>query len=125
MSSFLTSLLTTESGIVVGKEPASKEAAQGVLQSFLLSFASRAASRERLHVFTTNYDRLIEHGSDFAGLRIIDRFVGALNPVFRASRVEVEFQADRVKTRLRLWLAQYRCVSEPCGGSLLRSAGRT
>jgi hypothetical protein len=63
---------------------------QGALQSFLLSFASRAASRERLHVFTTNYDRLIEHGCDFAGLRIIDRFVGALNPVFRASRVEVD-----------------------------------
>jgi hypothetical protein len=55
-----------------------------------LSFASRAASRERLHVFTSNYDRLIEHGSDLAGLRIIDRFVGALNPVFRSSRVEVD-----------------------------------
>src|SRR5690606_29248015 len=72
MSGFLTSLLKTESGIVVGKDPTSKDAAQGALQSFLLSFASRAASRERLHVFTTNYDRLIEHGCDFAGLRIID-----------------------------------------------------
>jgi hypothetical protein len=75
------------SGIVAGKDPASTDAAQGALQSFLLSFASRAASRERLHVFTTNYDRLIEHGCDFAGLRIIDRFVGALNPVFRASKL--------------------------------------
>jgi len=56
----------------------------------LLSFASRAASRERLHVFTSNYDRLIERGCDLAGLRIIDRFVGALNPVFRASRVEID-----------------------------------
>ncbi|HQS18407.1 SIR2 family protein [Reyranella sp.] len=90
MSGFLTSLLKTESGIVAGKDPTSKDAAQSVLQSFLLSFASRAASRERLHVFTTNYDRLIEHGCDFAGLRIIDRFVGALNPIFRASRVEVD-----------------------------------
>ena len=90
MSGFLTSLLKTENGIVVGKDSASKNAAQGALQSFLLSFASRAASRERLHVFTTNYDRLIEHGCDFAGLRIIDRFVGALSPVFRASRVEVD-----------------------------------
>jgi hypothetical protein len=43
-----------------------------------------------LHVFTINYDRLIEHGCDLAGLRIIDRFVGALNPIFRASRVEVD-----------------------------------
>ncbi|PAQ06727.1 SIR2 family protein [Mesorhizobium temperatum] len=90
MSSFLASLLKTETDIAVGKDLAAKNAAQGVLQSFLLSFASRAASRERLHIFTTNYDRLIEHGSDFAGLRIIDRFVGALNPVFRASRVEVD-----------------------------------
>lgn len=90
MSGFLTSLLKTESGIAAGKDATAKDTAQGVLQSFLLSFASRAASRERLHVFTTNYDRLVEHGCDFAGLRIIDRFVGALNPVFRASRVEVD-----------------------------------
>lgn len=62
----------------------------------LLCFAWRddergaAVAVERLHASTTNYDRLIEHGCDFAGLRIIDRFVGALNPVFRASRVEVD-----------------------------------
>ena len=90
MSAFLVSLLKTERGIAAGHDHASREAAQGALQSFLLSFASRAASRERLHIFTTNYDRLIEHGCDSAGLRIIDRFVGALNPVFRASRVEVD-----------------------------------
>jgi hypothetical protein len=57
MSGFLTSLLKTESGIVLGKDPASKDAALGALQSFLLGFASRSASRERRHVFTTNYDR--------------------------------------------------------------------
>lgn len=90
LSTFLASLLKTESGIVIGKDRVSRQKAQAVLQSFLLSFASRAASRERLHVFTTNYDRLIEHGCDLAGLRIIDRFVGALNPIFRASRVEVD-----------------------------------
>lgn len=90
LSGFLSSLLKTERGILTGKDPSSRETAQGALQSFLLSFASRAASRERLHVFTTNYERLIEHGSDLAGLRIIDRFVGALNPIFRASRVEVD-----------------------------------
>src|SRR4029077_18383624 len=76
--------------IAVGKDQSSRETAEAKLQSFLLSFASRAASRERLHVFTTNYERLIEHGCDLAGLRIIDRFVGALNPIFRASRVEVD-----------------------------------
>lgn len=58
--------------------------------SFLLSFASRAASRERLNLFTTNYDRLIEHGCDRAGLHIMDRFVGHLRPVFRASRLSLD-----------------------------------
>lgn len=90
LGSFLRSLLETESGISKGKNPEHRERAEIVLQSFLLSFASRAASRERLHVFTSNYDRLIEHGCDLAGLRIIDRFVGALNPVFRSSRAEVD-----------------------------------
>ena len=33
---------------------------------------------------------MIEHGCDLAGLRIIDRFVGALNPIFRSMRVEVD-----------------------------------
>jgi hypothetical protein len=90
LSAFLASLLKTESGIAMGKDESFREKAKAVLQSFLLSFASRAASRERLHVFTSNYDRLIEHGCDLAGLRTIDRFVGALNPVFRSSRVEVD-----------------------------------
>jgi hypothetical protein len=90
VSAFLSSLLESESGILMGKNEEARERAEGTLQSFLLSFASRAASRERLHVFTTNYDRLIERGCDLAGLRTIDRFVGALNPVFRASRVEVD-----------------------------------
>ena len=90
MSVFLASLLKTESGLKTAKDNPSREAGQAVVQSFLLSFASRAASRERLHLFTTNYDRLIEHGCDLAGLRTIDRFVGALNPIFRASRVEVD-----------------------------------
>lgn len=86
---FLESLLKTEAGLI-GGDPAKRVVAEGAVQSFLLSFASRAASRERLHVFTTNYDRLIEHGCDLAGLRIIDRFVGALTPVFRSARVEVD-----------------------------------
>jgi hypothetical protein len=86
---FLKSLLESERGIAeaTGEEA---ERAMRVLQSFLLSFASRAPSRERLHVFSTNYDRLIEFGCDAAGLRTLDRFVGALNPVFRASRLDVD-----------------------------------
>jgi len=90
LKAFLNSLLATESGIATGKDEALRKNAESALQSFLLSFASRAASRERLHVFTSNYDRLVEHGCDLAGLRIIDRFVGALTPVFRSSRVEVD-----------------------------------
>jgi len=89
LSEFLKSILATEAGLKAAA-PEKRDKAQAALQSFLLSFASRAASRERLHLFTTNYDRLIEHGCDLAGLRTVDRFVGALNPVFRASRVEVD-----------------------------------
>ena len=90
LSAFLASLLKTESAIATGVDNPSKLKAQAALQSFLLSFASRAASRERLHIFTTNYDRLIEYGCDLTGLRSIDRFIGVLNPLFRASRLEID-----------------------------------
>ena len=55
-----------------------------------MSFASRTGTRDRLQVFTTNYDRCIEAGADLAGLRLIDRFVGTLAPVFRASRLDID-----------------------------------
>ncbi|HSX56481.1 MAG TPA: hypothetical protein VLG14_14345, partial [Sphingomonas sp.] len=87
IETFLYSLLATERGIA----DADSAPASAMLQSFLLSFASRAASRERLHVFTTNYDRLIECGCDDAGLRIIDRFVGTLRPLFRNTRIELDY----------------------------------
>lgn len=90
MSAFLASLLATEQGIKTGASTAQREEAAAAVQSFILSFASRAASRDRLHVFTTNYDRLIEYACDLAGIRALDRFVGALNPIFRSSRVEVD-----------------------------------
>lgn len=87
---FLQAVLTMEQGIA---EAGDEEwiAAVSVLQSFILSFASRSSSRERLHIFTTNYDRLIEYGCDLAGLRTIDRFVGALEPVFRSSRLDIDY----------------------------------
>jgi hypothetical protein len=87
---FLQSLLDTERGIAYVTDDGKRLGMERALQSFLLSFASRAASRERLHIFTTNYDRLIEHGCDLAGLRVIDRFAGALSPVFRSTRVEID-----------------------------------
>ena len=61
-----------------------------MLVGFLLGFASRPPSRERLNVFTTNYDRLIEFGCDRGGLRVLDRFVGSIEPTFRASRLDVD-----------------------------------
>ena len=90
LKTFLASLLEMERGIAACHASPGAKPAEAALQSFLLSFASRAASRERLHIFTTNYDRLIEHGCDLTGLRTIDRFVGSLNPVFRASRIEID-----------------------------------
>lgn len=62
-----------------------------IMTSFLMTFANRTATRDRLHIFTTNYDRLIEHGADLIGLRLLDRFVGALNPFFRSSRLDVDY----------------------------------
>ena len=67
-----------------------RDKAFNYLVSFLMSFASRSGTRERLHIFTTNYDRYIEAGADTAGLRMIDRFVGTLAPVFRASRLDID-----------------------------------
>src|SRR5690606_38309755 len=43
-------------------------AALSILKSFLISFSSRTATRERTNIFTTNYDRFIELGLDSAGI---------------------------------------------------------
>jgi hypothetical protein len=90
LKGFLNAVLKMEEGIINAQDEHWKDTVS-ILQSFLLSFASRSSSRERLHVFTTNYDRLIEYGCDLAGLRTIDRFVGALEPVFRSSRLDVDY----------------------------------
>jgi len=58
------------------------------LVSFLMSFSSRTATRDRLHIFTTNYDRIIETGAEIAGLRLIDRFVGTIAPIFREAAIK-------------------------------------
>lgn len=90
LRTFLHSIQNTEKEIQRGFEGDGGDKAGNILVSFLLSFASRAASRDRLNLFTTNYDRLIEYGCDRAGLRPIDRFVGHLTPVFRASRLPID-----------------------------------
>lgn len=58
---------------------------------FLLSFASRTGTRDRLNIFSTNYDRVIESVADIAGLRLMDRFVGSLSPIFRSSRLDLDY----------------------------------
>ncbi len=67
-----------------------RDVAFNYLVSFLMSFAARSGTRDRLHLFTTNYDRVIEAGADSAGLHLLDRFVGALSPVFRSSRLALD-----------------------------------
>lgn len=89
MADFTNNISVIESSIV-GAEPKKREAAFNKLVLFLMSFASRTGTRDRLNIFTTNYDRLIEAGADVAGLRLIDRFVGALSPVFRSTRMDVD-----------------------------------
>jgi SIR2-like domain len=74
--------------IVIAEDDA--QSVEQMLVGFLLGFASRPPSRERLNVFTTNYDRLIEFGCDRGGLRVLDRFVGSIEPAFRASRLDVD-----------------------------------
>jgi len=87
LKKFMDSIFDAERSI---KEAENRVAGENLLVSFLLSFASRTAARERLNLFTTNYDRLIEYGCDLAGLHVIDRFVGALSPVFRATRLNID-----------------------------------
>lgn len=89
MESFSASLLEGERNLI-SADPDDRERAFNYLVSFLMTFASRTGTRDRLHVFTTNYDRYIEAGADIAGLRMVDRFVGTLAPVFRASRLDVD-----------------------------------
>lgn len=92
ITTFMKDVLTTERHIheaALGDDERAKKI-RSLLVSFMLSFASRAASRERLRLFTTNYDRLVEYGCDLVGLHLVDRFVGGLAPVFRSSRVDVD-----------------------------------
>ncbi|WP_182865608.1 SIR2 family protein [Rhodopirellula sp. JC639] len=89
LESFAKSIYDGERGIASANEP-EREAAFNYLVSFLMSFASRSGTRDRLHLFTTNYDRVIEAGADAAGMRLLDRFVGSVSPVFRSSRLDLD-----------------------------------
>ena len=107
LKSFSGSIMEVERSLVLATAE-DRDQAFNYLVSFLMSFASRSGTRERLQLFTTNYDRYIEAGADAAGLRLIDRFVGTLAPVFRASRLDVDLHYNRpasVASRaiLRVW----------------------
>lgn len=88
LTNFSQSILTSEKGIAEAQEE--REKAFNILINFLMSFASRTGTRDRLNIFTTNYDRLIEAGAELAGLHLLDRFLGNLMPVFRSSRLDLD-----------------------------------
>lgn len=90
LASFAQSILDGENGLVTSDNN-KREHAFNYLVSFLMSFASRAGTRDRLNIFTTNYDRFIEAGAEAAGLHLLDRFVGSLAPIFRSSRLDLDF----------------------------------
>lgn len=90
LTSFSKSILESERGIATSLDEQKRENAFSVLVNFLLSFASRTGNRERLNVFTTNYDRLIEVGAELAGIHLMDRFVGTMMPIFRSSRLNLD-----------------------------------
>lgn len=89
MQDFAASILAGENSVAIA-DTVKRERAVSYLVNFLMSFASRTGTRDRLQVFTTNYDRFIELGADVAGLHLIDRFVGSLTPVFRSSRLNID-----------------------------------
>lgn len=89
MQAFAKSILDSEAGIATAEE-SKREQAFNTLVTFLMSFASRTGVRDRLNIFTTNYDRLIEAGAELAGLHLLDRFLGNLMPIFRSSRLDLD-----------------------------------
>ena len=89
LNEFAKSILKSETDIAIANET-SRENAFNTLINFLMSFASRSGTRDRLNIFTTNYDRLIEAGAELAGLHLLDRFLGNLMPIFRSSRLELD-----------------------------------
>lgn len=89
LNSLATAILQSEMNIAEAGED-KRERAFNALISLLMSFSSRTGTRDRLNIFTTNYDRLIEAGAELAGLHLLDRFIGNLMAIFRSSRLDVD-----------------------------------
>tara|TARA_B100000508_G_C11465832_1_gene282456 strand:- start:43819 stop:45150 length:1332 start_codon:yes stop_codon:yes gene_type:complete len=90
---FISEILRTERELADKIEADEEKAVKAfnLLKSFILSFSSRSASRERLNIFTTNYDRFIELACDETGVLLMDRFKGKLRPIFRNTRLELDY----------------------------------
>ncbi len=88
LKTLIINLLANEKAVLTAKDG---NAALSLLKRFLISFSSRTATRDRLNIFTTNYDRFIEYTLDSAGIHILDRFIGKLNPIMRMHKMELDF----------------------------------
>ena len=90
---FISAILSTEKEFFDKLKNGNIDAikAFNLLKSFVLSFTGRAASRERLNIFTTNYDRFLELACDETGVLLLDRFKGKLQPIFRNTRLELDY----------------------------------
>ena len=93
LKKFSESILESEFNIEECKKncPEHYEKAMAYLESFLFTFASRNATRDRTHIFTTNYDRFIEYGCDLAGIKILDRFWGKIKPRFEENPSSIDY----------------------------------
>lgn len=92
LKSFATGVLGVERAVrdAVNSGSDAGRLAADVLASFFSSFVARSAARDRLHIFTTNYDRLVEFALDESATWQLDRFVGTVAPKFRASRLDLD-----------------------------------
>jgi hypothetical protein len=88
LNEFVQALIANERGVI--DSPKCKDVID-LLKRFLISFSSRTATRDRLHIFTTNYDRFIEYALDSAGIYILDRFIGKLKPIMRMHKIELDY----------------------------------
>ncbi|MHB8927997.1 MAG: SIR2 family protein [Bacillota bacterium] len=89
LEDFAASILAGEKSIASASDQ-KRDEAFGYLVNLLMSLASRSGTRDRLHIFTTNYDRLVEAGAEVAGLHLLDRFIGNLSPIFHSSRLNID-----------------------------------
>lgn len=89
LTNFANSILAGETAIAEANQNKRQEAFNALV-TFLMSFASRTGTRDRVNIFTTNYDRVIEMGAELAGMHLLDRFVGNISPIFRSSRLNLD-----------------------------------